>query len=410
MPRKTILGYKMSSVGLGKGAPQNLAAKHLPVLLYFVYVLFALWNGYINPTHSWDTLPYTAIILSLEDDDLTSIHDRAYELVKLHVPLKLFTEYTSKSRYRQLMATDPVAFAKQFPFYSIKPLYVGVGYVIHRFGFSIPNALIVVSLLSVAGIALILFAWLGRYFQEPYRSLFSALIFTGTSAIFFAGLVKPDPLSAVILLSAMYFLIERNGRIAFIVLTLMSIAVRPDNIIFVGISYTALALLPPRKLTLIQYVSLATVALITYFGIQRMAGGYGWVTTMGYFSGGGAENHPENVAGTMTLIGYWKIRYWDFRASFAALEFSYFAIFIFLATITLLHARNLQGQHRMYRNVAAAAVLAMIARYLLWPQLEIRFYVPYYIPIATLALLLLHFALCTARGASVASSKGEDES
>jgi hypothetical protein len=382
----------------------RVAVKRAFELLYVIYVAITLWHGYTNPIHSWDTLPYTAIVMSYEQDDLTVVHDRAYEAVRQAVGDRTFGEYTQKNRFRRTMAEDPIAFARQFPFYTIKPLFLASTYALHKLGFAIPQAMIMLSLLSVAGIALALFIWLGKYLKEPQRSLFSVLVFTGAGANWLAGLVKPDALSAVLLLWAMFFLIEKNSILIYAALALLSIAARPDNIILVGISFAALRFMVPRRLTWIQFLTVVSLAAATYLAIQKVAGGYGWATTVGYYFGGGTENHPAIVQGTITLLDYIKIRYWDFTESLSTLELFYMVMFLFLASLTLAFGKRTSGVKEIYRNMVGALVIAMLARYVLWPGLEIRFYIPNYLPIALLCLLLLRFDLSPNAGCISRSS------
>lgn len=38
--------------------------------------------AYNNPKHSWDTIPYVALVLSYENTDPKEIHNQTYELLK----------------------------------------------------------------------------------------------------------------------------------------------------------------------------------------------------------------------------------------------------------------------------------------------------------------------------------------
>ena len=40
--------------------------KSLSIAVLLIISIFAVWYGYRNPRHSWDTIPYVALVLSLD--------------------------------------------------------------------------------------------------------------------------------------------------------------------------------------------------------------------------------------------------------------------------------------------------------------------------------------------------------
>ncbi len=178
------------------------------------------------------------------------------------------------------------------PLYAIRPLYIGAIALITQAGLPIQKAISMVSALSLLGIGLVLFGWTGA-------TLRSALIMATPSIIILGRIGTPDALSALFIVSAAWALI-RDKVFVGILLLLCSVWVRTDNVILVLLLVGWLV--RNKRLPLSHAGALAALALFSVFFINHFSGNYGWSVLFRYSFIGGRS--PAEVVPHVSLRQY----------------------------------------------------------------------------------------------------------
>ena len=260
-------------------------ARRIESACVLLYVLAACWSSQDaarHPANNWDMIGYIGAALHREEPDLVVVHQRTYAEVRAHVSADEFVQLTGmnpRRPFREVVFRDPVAFAQQLPYYSVKPLYVSIIALVARSSGSLVKASQHVSLVCYALLLAVLFLW-----RRPGtgRSLWllvvGALAYVGTSAIRdVAALATPDALSLV--LSALAFLLLlRSMPHAALATAVVAIAARPDNVTLVLPLVAYLGLWAPTRwrIGIAFAAGWTAVTVLVAGGIDWACGGYPW--------------------------------------------------------------------------------------------------------------------------------------
>lgn len=244
---------------------------------------------------------------------------------------------------------SPDHLAQLEPLYGIRPLYVRIVSIFSK-GLSPQKAINAVSAGSLFLIALI------SYFYT--RSFLYAGILSITPAIITLGRMgTPDALSTLMVGGGCLALLK-NKTFPALVLLMMSIWVRTDNVLVVLALLGWLALdgkLPKSYAAALAALALASVQYINYF-----SGNYGWKVLLHYSLVGG--RYPAKITTGITLS-----QYAHAFASNAESLLPQLAPFLLLGVA----AWKLRSPDR---RILAPVALAAIARYLLFPSAEARYF------------------------------------
>ena len=237
-----------------------------------IIILLALSSlPVIYPTYNWDALGYLGNAYLLDGMSLAQAHAKVYaEAEAVRNPegrVRLLTDPDAAVRER-----DPNSFAQYLPFYSMRPAYIGAVYLLYKAGMPPFRNLMLISSISYFCIGLIVFAWLRRYFGGIKPWLFTLLIMLPFLRI--AREATPDKMSCAVLLLASYLIAENKAYWQGIVLLLVSLLVRTDNILLL-LAVVLFLWFSGRIRTLPAAaacaVGVAAVALLNHF-----SGTFGW--------------------------------------------------------------------------------------------------------------------------------------
>jgi hypothetical protein len=221
----------------------------------------------LHPTYNWDALGYLGNVYLMDGMSLTAAHAKVYaEAEAVKAPEARFRLLEDPDA--AIRARDPNSFAQYLPFYSIRPAYIGTAYLLYKAGVPCFRSLMLISSISLFCIGLIVFSWLSLYFDALKAWGFTLLVMVPMVRI--AREATPDKMSCAILLLASYLIVERKAHWQGIVLLMLSLLVRTDNVL----------------------VLLAVVAFLWFTARIRLsaavmvcAGGIGTVLLINHFSG-----------------------------------------------------------------------------------------------------------------------------
>ena len=211
--------------------PIKTALSLLPLLGYLIFLIF---SAYSKPLYTWDTVPYTATILSADIKDPQLLHTRTYEYLQRSLSPQQYAAITSGA-YAADLENDADHFISQLDMYRIKPAYVIALRTLTALGAEPLTSLRLLSLIPGVLFCLLLFAWLSR----SCSALGAALIVVAFAVVGrLADLSRvpvPDNLSALIVFAALYALVCKQWLRVAVFLLVASVCVRTNNILFAGL-------------------------------------------------------------------------------------------------------------------------------------------------------------------------------
>jgi len=253
---------------------------HWIFFIYMVIMLLVSIYSFKKPEYNWDILPYMAVILLYDgNSNIEKIHKDVYTIAKQDAPETVFSKLDgSASAYRKSIFTDPAEFNLQLPFYVVKPLYTGVGYLFYKCGLSLPKATIIPSVISFFLISLLVFLWIREYYSQVFTFAFSTLLMLSPFMLEAVKLSTPDLVSAFLILGGLYSYIEKNNFNLTALFLLLSVFARLDNIIPVAFITIAIFFIENRKENLMpwKYILFTILVLASYFLVSWQAHSQGW--------------------------------------------------------------------------------------------------------------------------------------
>jgi len=350
------------------------------ILLYFTIIILASVYSYKNPFYNWDMLGYMALVLKMDNADITSAHDLTYSIAKHDLPPGYYHNLVdSANLYRKKMKENPIAFNDHLPFYTIKPLYVRLVYLFYKAGFSLTKATLMPSIFSFILISGLLLYWLKKYLNYFFAFALSLLVILSTPVLSVAKLSTPDALSGLLLFSSFYFILEKPKLIPFILLMVLSVFSRLDNIIIsiAILSLSAFAINSPLKISFRKYALAFTILILCYLIISSGTNKYGWnisfYSTFAHYLTSSTYEFQENFS----VINYLHLLYLAIVHSFysSSMTFLFFVLVLLFVYPVPSSLRNMNFDQQF----ALVLFLIIVVRLIIFPDISDRSYLAFYL-------------------------------
>lgn len=317
---------------------------------------------------------YVAVALIDSGQRPDTVYQAAYEAIGRSVPPAVVERLKSGTNER-LIAVDRTRFAALLPFFTVKPVYPALISVLHKAGWALVPASILISAVSYGAICFLLYVWISRWVPVKLGIPLAGLLALSPFLTPVAQLSSPDALSTLAILTAMFLAIERRYFSFGMAVLVFSIAVRPENILYCGIFLVYLALF--RRMNFARLAAFGAASLGLYVTLTSHAGNYGW-RTLFYFAMVDNSIAPASFISPLTFLGYLQIyaRQAE-RIVVAAREGFDFFVLIGVAALCL-KARTRPWNDRYFHLLMLAALFAM-ARFLALPSDTPRALLPAYL-------------------------------
>ncbi len=364
----------------------NLRATVLKALLLFVYAFFIFLIclfAFRKPVYNWDMLAYMAIVIKIDQHkDINQIHKITYDIARKDIPSTEYG-YLITSAYREKMAASPADFYAQLPFYAVKPLYIGMIYLFYKAGFPLPVSTVFPSVLAYFLIGLLLFYWLKKYTKPFFAFIAGLLIMYSPFMVNIARISTPDSLSAFLLFTAFYFIIEKPSIKRMFLFFILAIFTRLDNIItcFFILSFLLFSNKWQKRIRGYQYVLMLFLCVVCYFGITLITvHPFGWnilyyPTFVRYY------NLPHQLDAVSPLKAYFALLY---SQALTAIVFHDFTLFTLLVLLIVSPFSELFHSLKFDQLFSLLLISIILVRFILYPDLADRFYISFYLCILVL--------------------------
>ena len=324
-------------------------------------------------------LAYMALVVKLQHNNISvdQVHEITYTEAKKNIPAIEY-DFLLGGDYRKTMAENPAAFYSQLPFYVVKPMYVGLVYLFNTAGFSLPLSTAIPSILSYLLIGFLLLYWLKKYLNPFFAFAVSLLIMYSGFMVSVARESTPDCLSAALLLSAFYFIIEKPSLRAVLFFMILSVFARLDNIITWGmiISFLFYSKKSVLKISSKQYVLILFILTVCYLGITFLVRSFGW--SISFYND--FVSHQELSLGqdnTFSLKTYISLAYAKIITS---IVYHHITLFIIVILFIIGHSPILKfGDLNFEQLFSLLLVFIILVRFITFPDLSDRFNIANYI-------------------------------
>jgi hypothetical protein len=388
------------ALSLGTGLYARFAVR-IGVIAFSAYVLLTALSAIVLPDANWDMIPYIAVAEEGTYPTPQALHDYAYGAVKAGVSGSDYLALTDDGGgFRTRMASDAAAFHSMLPMYRVKFLYAevlaGLSHVMSP----------VAAMRTVQGLSALLFGgivllWLRSTGALALAPIAAALLMVAEFP-YAARSNTPDMLCSALLLAGLYAHV-RQRQAATAILLFLAVLVRPDNVIFVGVF--AVLLLALRQWS--PGVLAATVAsFAAYFAISHWAGHPGWWPHL-YFSSIEQQMNMDGFDPAFSVVLYAK------AFANAVVRSLVFNTWVGVAVLALAgwYVTHRAG-FRLDRPAGilfAALVLAVLAKFVVFPIHDTRIYFPNLIaPFLLLATPLMAMWASTVRASGEPRASRED--
>jgi len=370
---------KLFNIGLGR---LNKMSAWLIYLCFFACLLPIAIFAYKRPAYNWDMLAYMALVVQMEKSDITDVHKITYDNARRNIPPKEYDKLIG-GELRKSRMENPSEFRKILPLYAAKPFYIWLSYGFYKAGVSLPLSTVMPSIIAYLIIGLLLFHWLSRHHLLVLAFAEALLIMYSSLMINVANLSTPDCVSALFLLTASYFILERPSVLLSFLFLAGSVFVRLDNIILsiLLLAFLFFSRLWKKKIPLVQYLIMLAALAGSYMTVSGIARGDNWSllyypTFIKYYQ----PNHEPQLSFSMS----------NYLALFSdrvvmALLYSQVSIFFLLVLIMFSAALPAKLRDLPFELLfCILLVFTIIARFILFPDLEDRFYIAFYVVILIL--------------------------
>lgn len=202
--------------------------------LLLVISYFAL----AHPLYTWDLVPYVAATLSAQISEPVALHCATYQLLQNSLSEPEFTGLIA-GPYAADLWQNSEHFASQLNLYYVKPLYVAVLQAALLLGVNPITAIMGLSLLSGLLICGLMFHWLKSYTTAINAAVLVILFSLIARLIDLSRVPTPDNFSALAVLAGIYLLLVKRWLFAAVTLLSMSVLIRTNNMVFVGLVFTS---------------------------------------------------------------------------------------------------------------------------------------------------------------------------
>jgi hypothetical protein len=357
------------------------------LIFRFVYIigcaLALLTISIARPANNWDMIGYVSSAYHYLGLKGAELHSRTYDDIRATTSADEYAQMID-TPYELAVSQDPVALEQQLPFYTIRPLYVGLTIMASSFTDTMSMATTVVSAFAGFFIVLITGLFLLRVNIWVLLSLPVALILVNIA--YMSNLNSPDALAAALAIASLY-IASRGSVWALVPLALLPVA-RTDYVVLVAILAIAYWNLLPRRAILAS----AAVAFISYALINWFFGNYGHLVVFNFTLISGPVPYPVEMAISKNPGDYLAAYIQGMKAVLGSQEvWQVFAAALVIVAVP----REIPP---FIKLVFLASTAFMLLHFALFPA---GFKRSYFLANWSAALLILHFASARLAGMNV---------
>lgn len=351
-------------------------------LLLIAVLLFQAYFSLRHPQINFDFFFYVGVGHHFFGD--SQVHPLTFvlDVLEKEIPWRDFSPLFTDGAYAQETLTNPDVFFQQLRYYTIKPVYPALIYLMSAAGIKFIYASVIISASSYIGIVLI--SWLAITYGQIQWSIapvISALLLAFYHPLFqLASFSIPDVMNAALIVAAAYLAFCRGHWALAAAVSIACIYVRPDSLIWLfalATTYVIYSNITPRAM--IKAAIVCLIGIVAYKSIHLIDEPYPLMLLQKIsFGPRTAETaYPELVTDYYNFAEIAK-RYLDETLNLLTGKIlsSFFLFHVLLGIIGMLISRKMRSAHYLW---FLPALLAMAASHLAMPKEHDRIVIYSYI-------------------------------
>jgi hypothetical protein len=348
---------------------------------YITFVLFCVATTTFalkSPAASTDMLFYTAIARTDSNTDIKTIHSESYQMIFERInqskkgSFQSKEQWVSSPKYNSDIYQNIDSFQQQLPFFKIRVLYTKLISVVSKTGLDFIKSSHLISIIaSLIAIGLLFFSLKE---QIPNKRLY--WLFIGILAFGYIEVIErasPDSL-ALLSISLLTLFIIQKRYIASLILLPIFVFIRTNLIVLNG-PYLAFIWIKHKEYRPYTILS-GLLSLISYFGIAKWSGHYGWVTLM-HHTFINPISFPETTTFEFSISTYLHILIKQLSTIFT--YNTHALIFILMMIIMLCKYKNDIIKNQTAQILTFTSILTIIIHVLLFPLIHVRLLSCFYV-------------------------------
>ena len=229
-----------------------------------------------GPLYNWDIVPYMAIVKNVDENNFEKVSISVYNELENKLTNDDYDKLTKSSKYRKDMFNNHYALEEQISFYRLKVIYNITSYICNRIGFDLSNATVVPNYISYFLIGILFFYFLSTFVNSTISLIVTIGIMATEQVIQLARLSTPDALSTLVILFTVYCIYNKKSVLLIYTLLLLSVMIRPDNILFVPLMSIYFYFTRSGKFR--QIIIFSSLIIIIYVSSELVFPHPGWET------------------------------------------------------------------------------------------------------------------------------------
>lgn len=341
----------------------------------------------LTPEWNFDVVCYDGVARIWLGETSTQAHANVYRELASTAPLAEARAITSLSEYREIVANSVEAFMVQLPMYSVKPLYGLLVAAIIKLGGNGIAATFQISAVAYGGFAALVLLSLMRVTSFWPATGVGVTLLLSPPFLEVGRLSTPDALSAFMVFAGLYALVFADRPRLGAVLLLLSIAVRPDNLI---LCLAVASWWWWKDHSSFRAASIGGAAsMAVWLILNRLIGAYPWgvLFTHTYIR---RLTDVTGVRSDVTWNGYLD----GLRQGFSGANVLYPSFVLLFVIVTILGFMAMRGRRNSAAERSTLSLQmflwsALAIHFAAFPMLADRFFVGYYACITVLTVSLL---------------------
>jgi hypothetical protein len=346
-------------------------------------------SSFVLATPEWgfDIVCYAGAARTWLGETPAQAHANVYRELELTAPWKEAEAIRSLSEYREGVANSVEQFAVQLPMYTVKPLYVGLVAAGVMLGGNSLTVQFWISAVAYGCFAILLLLALARVASVPVALAMGAALLLSPTFREVGQMPNPDALSALVVFGGFYALILARRPLLGIALLLVSIGVRPNNLLF------ALAIAVwwawKDRLQSAQAALAGSAGVVIYVIVNRVTSAYPWgvLFTHTYLR---RLTDVASVRSDVTMSSYLGTLLPGLGGA-GVLYPSVMLIFVAISVLAFVVAKRSENPSiaREAMGLQLAIWGAVVLHFLAFPMLADRFFMVHYAAVTVLTLSVI---------------------
>jgi hypothetical protein len=356
-------------------------------IMFACFIVLLIINSifiFRNPWFDWDIVSYIWNVKYIENKNIEEVHKETYEELENYLDAWRYNIILNANSYRKDVYKEYGAFLDIMPFYNIKFIYIYTIYGINKLWLWIIDSIIAISIISYLIFCSLLF-FIFRKELEKYPILFFVLYWLSfSSPILIAWRSTTPDMFWALFLMIWTFLVLKKQVLWWIIILILSLGARTDNIIFIWVLLFYLRFFWDKsiRISTISFIGWSIIALGFYKWINTYFDNF-WYVKLYYNSFIEPISYPSTFVPNLVPMDYLVILK-DKVAIMLGLRENrpptFFPFYIILSIVAIIMAqKNKIRLNNIYLWLLLISVFTLLFKFAIFPNIQERYFVFYFI-------------------------------